>query len=489
MHNTFEYESAEHPRVRIMTLGEFALERLVPAPSRAPDEPPRYELVARHEWSNRGPAMALLKVLLCRPNRRASRDELIETIWPDHGAINAAHALESAASVLRRHILRTGEVGSLLLTLRSGGETIFKLAGQHRLWVDADALLSLVSKAMRAVCQGQNPLPLLEEAHALAGGEFLEDDLYAEWAQGRRHTINGARQRVLFNLVDLYLKDERVGLAEELLFATLEEDPADEDALCRLMVLLVQQERRQEALHLYQYTEDVLQEEQAEPGVYTRELAQRIRQGLVLRERGERYTVVGPQTLSQARQDVVSRDHRDGLGVKRARVSITAAPCRGQTPSSYRYHLPRRRSRRQAAPPLVEPGVGPSVERACSSEAPGKGLHQVASSIGGIEGAQRPEVVVIRRPIKLRQAAVGQHGEVRPPAQTHRDGRDRHLAKVQLGLGRDLHVFGRFLQIREDLPVYGGMRGRDEAVGCLILFNALLPVSRINGELIIDVDC
>ena len=146
---------------------------------------------------------------------------------------------------------------------------------------------------MRAECQGQNPLPLLEEAHALAGGEFLEDDLYAEWAQGRRHTLDGARHRVLFKLVDLYLEDERVGLAEELLFAALEEDPTDEDALCRLMVLLVEQERRQEALQLYQYTEDVLREEQAEPAVYTRELARRIRQGLVLRERGERYTTVG----------------------------------------------------------------------------------------------------------------------------------------------------------------------------------------------------
>jgi DNA-binding SARP family transcriptional activator len=352
MHSTSEGDLTKHPLVRITTLGEFALERLVRAPSRAEDEPPRYARVARSEWSNRGPAMALLKVLLCRANRRASRDELIEAIWPNHELINAAHALDSAASVLRRHILRTGEVGSLLLTLRSGGETIFKLAGQQRIWVDADALLSLLSQAMRAECQGQNPLPLLEEAHALARGEFLEDDLYAEWAQGRRHTINGARHRVLFKLVDLYLHDERVGLAEELLFAALEEDQADEDALCRLMVLLVEQERRQEALHLYQYTEDVLQEEQSEPAVYTRELARRIRQGLVLRERGDRYTAAGVQTLSPVGRVVASRYHGDSFGVKRARMAITAAPYKGRTLSTYRYCLPRRRSRRQAALPV-----------------------------------------------------------------------------------------------------------------------------------------
>ena len=352
MHSTSEDEQTRHPLVRITTLGEFALERLVRTPSRIEDEPPRYELVARSEWSNRGPAMALLRVLLCRANRRASRDELIEAIWPDHESINAAHALDSAASVLRRHILRTGEVGSLLLTLRSGGETIFKLAGQQRIWVDADALLSLLSQAMRAECQGQNPLPLLEEARALAGGEFLEDDPYAEWAQGRRHTINGARHRVLFKLVDIYHQDERVGLAEELLFAALEEDPTDEDALCRLMVLLVEQQRRQEALHLYQYTEDVLQEEQAEPAVYTRELARRIQQGLVLRERGERYAAAGVQTLSLVERDAVSRDREDSFGVKVARMAITASRCGGQTPSPYRYCLPRRRFHGQAALPV-----------------------------------------------------------------------------------------------------------------------------------------
>ncbi len=142
--------------MRIITLGEFALERLVPTPSRTPGEQAHYVRVERREWSNRGPAMALLKVLLCRSNRRASRDELVEAIWPEHEAINAMHALDSAASVLRRHILRTGEVGSLLLTLRSGGETIFKLPGQQRLWVDADAFLTLVSQAMRAECRGQN---------------------------------------------------------------------------------------------------------------------------------------------------------------------------------------------------------------------------------------------------------------------------------------------------------------------------------------------
>ena len=351
MHSTAEHDQTKHPLVRITTLGEFTLARLVPAPSGAVDELPRYKCVPRSEWSNRGPAMALLKVLLCRTNRRASRDELIEAIWPAPGAINAAHALESAASILRRHILRTGEMASMLLTLRSGGETIYKLAGQQRLWVDADALLTLASQALRTEFLGQDPLPLLEQALALARGEFLEDDRYAAWAQPRRHTIKGVRQRVLFQLVDRYIGDELVGLAEELLYAALEEDPTDEDALCRLMALLVEQERRQEALQLYQYAEDVLREERAEPAVYTRELARRIRHGLVLRERGGGYTTARGPVLSRMEQGRVWEDCGEGCIVRRVRLTTAAAACEVQASTLYRYPPTRRRSRRQERSP------------------------------------------------------------------------------------------------------------------------------------------
>ena len=178
--------------------------------------------------------------------------------------------------------------------------------------------------------------------------------MLAEWTQGRRHTLNGARHRVLFKLVDLYIKDERVGLAEELLFAALEEDPTDEDALCRLMVLLVEQERRQEALHLYQYTEDVIREELDEPAVYTRELARRVRLVLVLRDGGVGYTAQGTQTAAPAGRVVQFdrwSDHGDGFGVQRARLAVVADPGGVHLSSSFHYRPLRRRARRRAALP------------------------------------------------------------------------------------------------------------------------------------------
>ncbi|HCJ34092.1 MAG TPA: hypothetical protein DHV65_07295 [Ktedonobacter sp.] len=70
-----------YPAIRIYTCGEFALERLIPS-SVSPVDLPQYKPVPRGEWSHRGPAITMLKVLLCSDDRRASRDMLIEEIWP-----------------------------------------------------------------------------------------------------------------------------------------------------------------------------------------------------------------------------------------------------------------------------------------------------------------------------------------------------------------------------------------------------------------------
>src|SRR5581483_4223659 len=147
--DTNENTHAGYAVARILTLGEFAIERPVATATSASGDPPRYTPVPANEWRSRGPAMTLLKVLLCRPSRRATRDELIEAIWSCGETLNAAHALDSAASVLRRHILGTHGEGSLLLTVRSGGEIIFRLPGQRHLWVDADELLELAARAVR----------------------------------------------------------------------------------------------------------------------------------------------------------------------------------------------------------------------------------------------------------------------------------------------------------------------------------------------------
>lgn len=333
-----------YPLIRIITFGEFAIERLVSLPGDAAQQP-RYAQIPWEEWHKRGTAVTLLKILLCRPHRQAARQELIEAIWSERAEMNTAHALDSAASALRRRILGLSAAPampggeSLLYTIRKEHKTVLKLAPQSLLWVDADAFLTLASQALRAGNQGQTLFSQLTAAHALARGEFLEDDLDRPWAQGRRYTVNGARRRVLYKLVENCLREQRPDQAEELLFVFLEDHPTDEDALCHLMSLLAKQERRQEALQLYRYTTDVLREEHRSPAPHTIELAQRIQQGLAVREQGASYITPAPELHASSPTLLTkSMAHACGamrLGTRWMRIIVTgilATPMRPALP-------------------------------------------------------------------------------------------------------------------------------------------------------------
>ncbi len=293
-----EQDNLPPPILKVITFGEFTLEQLVPSP---PHTLVRYIHLSREDVNSRSTALMMLKILLCRNDRRATKDELIAAIWnSDQVTINTAHAFDTTASLLRRHILRTYSGESLLITLRGGGETSFKLPSQNYLWVDADAFLSLASQATEAEYKGLDPLPYLETAHTLAQGEFLDEDLCYKWSQGKRLIINGARRRVLYKLVELYLHTKRVSRAEELLFTFLVDNPTDEDALCQLMLLLAEKERRHEALNIYQYVVNILQDEKREPANYTQSLVHQIQQGLSLQEGRATYTTINTDKLLNA---------------------------------------------------------------------------------------------------------------------------------------------------------------------------------------------
>ena len=189
----------------------------------------------------------------------------------------ASKSLDVAASILRS-VLRAGNEKSLLVMAHSGDTGTFSLPGQQRLWVDADAFDEYLTSATRAESEGQDALPYFEAAQQLLQGEFLEEDVYIDWTQARRNRIDTSRHRLLHKLTELYQQRGFIDQAESLLQTHLAINPTDEDILCRLMLVLAQQERRQEALNLYRRTVRVLQEEQAaKPAARTRELAERIR--------------------------------------------------------------------------------------------------------------------------------------------------------------------------------------------------------------------
>jgi DNA-binding SARP family transcriptional activator len=197
-------------------------------------------------------------------------------LWPDIDAEKAAKSLDVAASILRS-VLRAGNEKNLLLTTHSGDVSTVGLPNQQTIWVDADAFESHLTHAARVEQEGKDSLPYLEAAQHLARGEFLEDDVYEDWTQTRRHAIDAVRRRLLHRLAATYIQRGAISQAESCLQSFLIENPTDEDALCQLMGILAQQGRRQEAIDLYKRTARTLQEDQCKkPSSRTRELAERI---------------------------------------------------------------------------------------------------------------------------------------------------------------------------------------------------------------------
>ena len=291
------------PRVRLSTLGHFRFERLV----HHPDQAPSYSLMTNAEWQGKSKALTLLKVLLCQHNRRATRDKLMDLLWSEdeqHEMKDIRAALKTTAVVLR-DILRIGGEESLLISLLSSDELM--LAEQQQVWVDADAFETLIHHAIRTT-QVQDALPLWEQAYTLAQGEFLEDEPYSEWATARRDTLHGKMGQCVHALADLYVAHQRLDLAQDILWDVATATPVDEDALCRLLALLEQQERYHAAWQLYTNAKQECVEEGCHLTPRVHALAKRIRGKLVA---VEPYTVMNGFLPVPSASDVF--DHSTSL--------------------------------------------------------------------------------------------------------------------------------------------------------------------------------
>jgi DNA-binding SARP family transcriptional activator len=266
------------PLLRVYTLGAFHLDWQVPP------------FTTEDLWKSRTSARTLFKLLLCAPDRQASRSQLAGILWPETDEDKARESLRSASKVVRK-VLRTAS-GEELLENRNNS-TILKLAEQVHLWVDADAFEDLVAQASRATAP--------EEALAL-------------WQQALRL----ARGRMVRHMADLYLQHGQYSLAEEVLEQHLVRFPTDQDALYRLLALLEQQGSFEEARLLYQRARRTLETLGKQPAPRVRTRYERLQEASISQSdfptlhhgsasRGQAH----PPVSSSMPQDILRRELED----------------------------------------------------------------------------------------------------------------------------------------------------------------------------------
>ncbi|MBA2692481.1 MAG: tetratricopeptide repeat protein [Rubrobacter sp.] len=157
-------------------------------------------LVGDEEWDRRK-TRSLLKLLLTRPGRVFSRDEIVEALWPDSSPASAERSLRVAVSLLRRVVepgLDHGP-GSRYVVSRRPGYMFDREADCEvdawefeELWENAEAARNAenLDEAIR----------MYRSALDLSKGEFLAEETYEDWAATAREEWRERRLAALLEL-------------------------------------------------------------------------------------------------------------------------------------------------------------------------------------------------------------------------------------------------------------------------------------------------
>ncbi|MGH2543565.1 MAG: AfsR/SARP family transcriptional regulator, partial [Ardenticatenaceae bacterium] len=205
-------------------------------------------------WQRRK-AGDLFRFMVLQPHRTATRDTILEALWPDQPMTSTVPQFHNATSALR-HALEPdlpSKFPSRYLTVEAEQVTLHLPSGST---LDFERF----EQALEEALQRAEP-DVLTKALALYRGELFPLDRYAGWATGARERLDERYLHSLFALAQRYLA---AGQAQQVLAhcrRLLEKDPWHEDAVLLGMRACLALNDRPSALRLYRDLEGTLHEE------------------------------------------------------------------------------------------------------------------------------------------------------------------------------------------------------------------------------------
>ncbi len=224
------------------------------------------------------PALELLGILLSQSDRTATRDWVLEQLWPEAKKSQAEERLNDVVYDLRARLRHpSGPADQLVDYVRGtrGSAGVYSLAAYPRIWHDAEAFLWHMQHAALYQRMNDDPLPCLETAYQIGSrGTYLAEKPYSDWAKPRREELEGAFRLCVHQIGRLYLERGSLLEAELAVRKYWTTHMTDEDALRLLMDILGEQQRYQEAFSCYQQTCRLRQEEGEAIDPRTQDLAE-----------------------------------------------------------------------------------------------------------------------------------------------------------------------------------------------------------------------
>jgi DNA-binding SARP family transcriptional activator len=222
--------------VRVETLGAFRLVRAG-------------EVLPGSAWRSRK-AREVLKVLLARRGRPVTREFLMEALWPGEPPGPLANRLHVAVSTLRSVLDPDRQLGNDALVATD--DDAIRVRFDH-LEVDVESFLADAAGGRELLRSGRaaEALSRLARAESRYGGDFLEDDLYEDWAVPLREQARAAYLEVAARLAEHAEQAGETDAAIRYRLRILEHDPYDERAHLRLVSTFVSVGRHGDARRYY----------------------------------------------------------------------------------------------------------------------------------------------------------------------------------------------------------------------------------------------
>lgn len=226
----------ESPPIAIWTLGGFRVLR-----SGQP--------VPASDWQSKK-ARDLVKILLARRGRPTPRDVLMDALWPEEDARRLANRLSVALATARAVLDPDRRFPSEHFI---GGDDSALWLDLTHLPVDVERFLAETSAGFALQRGGQtaDAREVLAAAEAKYTGDFLEEDLYEDWAAPLREEARATYTAVAHALAQAASQAGDRDAAIRYRLRILQRDPYDEEAHLGLVSMLAAAGRHGEARRSY----------------------------------------------------------------------------------------------------------------------------------------------------------------------------------------------------------------------------------------------
>lgn len=252
-------------RLRVHTFGQFRLS----ANGRG---------LSIDRWYRRH-ALTLLKILITSRREALHREHLIAHLWPDADEQRGRERLKVTTYFLRER-LRAAGVDCDIVAVAGSAYTL----NLQSIWLDCEAFERFYADGRRLAQRGRHDGALVEfeKAARLYRGNYLAEDLYAEWCAEERERLRETYFDVLAHIIDSHL--DRGNFEEAIVVCRrgLVHEPCREGFHRASMICLARLGQRDRLIAYYGHCRKVLK---AELGVEPTPETERLYRELVA-ERG-----------------------------------------------------------------------------------------------------------------------------------------------------------------------------------------------------------